>query len=296
MKEPGDELHVRQLRGRRFGTGPGDQGRRGRLRGTPGRRGEEVHAVALASCDARSTGSSPGSDGRSSRRRRSSSSASCVGAEHKSVRTALVSATGGVVAMVPEGLILLTSVAFAVGVVKPRAASHARAGAPGHRGARPRRRRLPRQDRHHHRGLDAARRRRRPRSRRTTQRQRRDAGRRRRSARRRCARRHRWADPNPNATQLALQERYPPTRPRWTATATVPFSSARKWSAVELRGPRIVGARRGRDGDRRRPRRGGPLEDRDGLPQRPACAPAGAQRRGARRASDSPTTSRPPRW
>src|SRR4029079_12371489 len=39
-------------------------------------------------------------------------------AEHQSVSDALVSATGGVVAIVPEGLILLTNVAFAVGVVR----------------------------------------------------------------------------------------------------------------------------------------------------------------------------------
>src|SRR5204863_6971695 len=33
-------------------------------------------------------------------------------------RSAVVSAIGGIVAMVPEGLVLLTSVAFAVGVVR----------------------------------------------------------------------------------------------------------------------------------------------------------------------------------
>ncbi|HRE00754.1 MAG TPA: HAD-IC family P-type ATPase, partial [Ilumatobacteraceae bacterium] len=38
--------------------------------------------------------------------------------DHNSVRDGLVAAVGGVVAMVPEGLILLTSVAFTVGVVR----------------------------------------------------------------------------------------------------------------------------------------------------------------------------------
>ncbi len=45
-----------------------------------------------------------------------------------------------------------------------------------------------------------------------------------------------WADPNPNATQLALQERYPRDSVEWTATANVPFSSARKWSASSFEG------------------------------------------------------------
>ncbi|HKA03078.1 MAG TPA: cation-translocating P-type ATPase, partial [Acidimicrobiales bacterium] len=38
-------------------------------------------------------------------------------------------------------------------------------------------------------------------------------------------------DPEPNATQRALLERYPDP-PDWSITGTVPFSSARKWSAV----------------------------------------------------------------
>jgi cation-transporting P-type ATPase E len=155
-----------------------------------------------------------------------------VASEHTSVRTALVSATGGVVAMVPEGLILLTSVAFAVGVVK--LAHHRtlvqelpaievlarvdvvcldktgtitegsmeladvdvldspRSGSNGTDG----------DGRAVHDALAAI----------------------------------AWADPNPNATQLALQERYPRDEAGWTATAGVPFSSARKWSASSFDG------------------------------------------------------------
>jgi cation-transporting ATPase E len=40
-----------------------------------------------------------------------------------------------------------------------------------------------------------------------------------------------WSDPNPNATQLALQEHYPDAPDGWELTGSVPFSSARKWSA-----------------------------------------------------------------
>lgn len=42
-----------------------------------------------------------------------------------------------------------------------------------------------------------------------------------------------WGDPNPNATQLALQHRFEAS-PGWTQTATVAFSSARKWSAASF--------------------------------------------------------------
>jgi cation-transporting ATPase E len=150
-----------------------------------------------------------------------------LGAEHKSVRTALVSATGGVVAMVPEGLILLTSIAFAVGVVKlarhrtlvqdlPAIEVLARVdivcldktgtitegsmeladvtdlAADTADGA----------DADFDDALAAI----------------------------------AWADPNPNATQAALQERYPREAAKWTATGTVPFSSARKWSAARFDG------------------------------------------------------------
>jgi cation-transporting P-type ATPase E len=51
------------------------------------------------------------------------------------------------------------------------------------------------------------------------------------------------ADPAPNATMRALAGRYPAT-PGWAVTARVPFSSARKWSAVsfEERGTWVLGA------------------------------------------------------
>ena len=43
------------------------------------------------------------------------------------------------------------------------------------------------------------------------------------------------SDRDPNATQRALAERYPDP-PGWSVTATVPFSSARKWSAARFDG------------------------------------------------------------
>jgi cation-transporting ATPase E len=42
-----------------------------------------------------------------------------------------------------------------------------------------------------------------------------------------------WSDPNPNATQKALQARFD-TAPEWAATGSVAFSSARKWSATSF--------------------------------------------------------------
>ena len=44
-----------------------------------------------------------------------------------------------------------------------------------------------------------------------------------------------WCDPNPNATQRALQGRYA-TKPDWAVSASVAFSSARKWSASSFTG------------------------------------------------------------
>ena len=70
----------------------------------------------------------------------------------------IISTVAGLVGMVPEGLVLLTSVAFAVGVVRLATQAMPRAGTAGHRGARPRRRAVRRQDRHHHRGKLGARR------------------------------------------------------------------------------------------------------------------------------------------
>jgi len=49
------------------------------------------------------------------------------------------------------------------------------------------------------------------------------------------------ADPNPNATLRAIAAAVPPS-PGWEATGTVPFSSARKWSAIAGRGSWVLGA------------------------------------------------------
>ena len=51
------------------------------------------------------------------------------------------------------------------------------------------------------------------------------------------------ADAHPNATMTAIHEHFPSAPPGWSATSTVPFSSGRKWSAVvfEGRGSWFVG-------------------------------------------------------
>ena len=51
------------------------------------------------------------------------------------------------------------------------------------------------------------------------------------------------ADEHPNATMAAIGERYPTVPSDWSETASVPFSSARKWSAVTFgdRGSWVVG-------------------------------------------------------
>ena len=51
------------------------------------------------------------------------------------------------------------------------------------------------------------------------------------------------ADEHPNATMAAIAERYPTVPSGWSETASVPFSSARKWSAVAFgdRGSWYVG-------------------------------------------------------
>ncbi|MEO6123837.1 MAG: cation-translocating P-type ATPase [Ilumatobacteraceae bacterium] len=139
--------------------------------------------------------------------------------DNQSIRGGLVSAVGGVVAMVPEGLILLTSVAFTVGVVRlarkrtlvqelPAIEVLARVDVIcidktgtitsgemdlanvelfGNDG--------PGQE-----AVDTA------------------------------LAAIAWSDPNPNGTQKALQGTYDKA-PGWQATANVAFSSARKWSA-----------------------------------------------------------------
>ncbi len=143
--------------------------------------------------------------------------------QHKSQkdwREAAISSVGGIVAMVPEGLVLLTSVAFAVGVVRlsrrrtlvqELAAIEVLArvdvvcldktgtiteGSMEVAEIRPVGDGVPDLD-------DVL-----------------------------AAVAH--ADPDPNATQRALAEHYP-SAPGWDADGSVPFSSARKWSAVSFR-------------------------------------------------------------
>ena len=137
------------------------------------------------------------------------------------IRDGLVAAVGGVVAMVPEGLILLTSVAFTVGVVRLARRNTLVQELPAIEvlarvdvicldktgtitsGAMDLAEIAPVGD--HHDDVEAA------------------------------LAAIAWADPNPNATQLALQGRFP-DGPGWTMTDSVAFSSARKWSACAFDG------------------------------------------------------------
>jgi len=52
------------------------------------------------------------------------------------------------------------------------------------------------------------------------------------------------AEPHPNATLLAIRESFPDTPDGWLASSTVPFSSARKWSGADFgtRGTWVLGA------------------------------------------------------
>jgi cation-transporting P-type ATPase E len=52
------------------------------------------------------------------------------------------------------------------------------------------------------------------------------------------------AEPHPNATLLAIRENFPDPREGWLAARTVPFSSARKWSGADFgtRGTWVLGA------------------------------------------------------
>ena len=138
------------------------------------------------------------------------------------IKDGLVAAVGGVVAMVPEGLILLTSVAFAVGVVRlarqrtlvqelPAIEVLARvdvicldktgtitSGA---------------MDVTHVDVFDDDRR----------------------DEIEPALAAIAWSDPHPNATQAALQRRFTDP-PDWTLAGSVAFSSARKWSAASFDG------------------------------------------------------------
>ena len=114
-------------------------------------------------------------------------------------------AVAGTVAMVPEGLVLLTSLAFAVAVVRLAQRQRARAGAAGRRGPRPGRRAVHRQDRHAHRGQ--ARRGGRRAGRRTTRAGLADGARRRSPA----------TDPSPNATTASDRGALSARRAGWRA-------------------------------------------------------------------------------
>ncbi|WP_432763021.1 cation-translocating P-type ATPase [Actinomadura xylanilytica] len=138
-----------------------------------------------------------------------------------SVPDAVVGAVAGVVTMVPEGLVLMTSIAFAVGVVRlgrrqclvqelPAIEGLARVDVlcvdktgtltePGMDLDRvvPLRADLPGRE-----ALAAL----------------------------------AASDPDPNPTMLAVREGLGTTAPGWEATGTVPFSSARKWSGAEYGG------------------------------------------------------------
>ena len=153
--------------------------------------------------------------------------------ETHDLRTALVKTVGGVVAMVPEGLVLLVSVAFAVGVVRlarrrtlvqelPAIETLARVdvlcldktgtiteGTMSVAGLDPL----------HHDDTDGSR------------------------ARAGIAA-VAWSEPNPNATQQALRDAFADPPANWTSVAVTPFSSARKWSSASFAGEGtwVVGA------------------------------------------------------
>jgi cation-transporting ATPase E len=146
-----------------------------------------------------------------------------------SVRDALRVSVGGTVAMVPEGLVLLTSVAFAVGVVRlaqrrvlvqelPAVEVLARVDVLciDKTGTLTEGRlvvdelELLGEDGSHRDALAAL----------------------------------AAAEPHPNATLLAIRESFPDPREGWLAARTVPFSSARKWSGADFgtRGSWVLGA------------------------------------------------------
>lgn len=146
-----------------------------------------------------------------------------------SIRDALRGSVAGTVAMVPEGLVLLTSVAFAVGVVRlarggvlvqelPAVEGLARVDVlcidktgtltEGHLAVEELE--MIRADGVHREALAAL----------------------------------AAADPHPNATLRAIGESFPDDRPGWVLAETVPFSSSRRWSAASFgpNGTWVLGA------------------------------------------------------
>ena len=171
------------------------QGRRRELRGEARRGGPPLHARQLAAAQRRQphrhVGRLHDHPGRAA-----AGQQPVPAPQRRAGRTRSSAPSPASSAWCPEGLVLLTSVAFAVGVVRLGRAALPRAGAAGDRGARPRRRAVRRQDRHHHRGHAGARRGRAARRR----------GPRRRSTPRSAALAQ--LDPDPNATSRALQNAY----------------------------------------------------------------------------------------
>ncbi len=127
--------------------------------------------------------------------------------------------------MIPEGLVLLTSVAFAVGVIRLGARNMPRPGAARHRRPRPHRRAVPRQDRDAHRRRHG--------------RRRDPADQRHRRHPRSPTRSPPWPPPTtaptrpcrPSPTTCARSE---VGDPNWRVIDVMPFSSARKWSGTRF--------------------------------------------------------------
>ncbi len=258
VKQPGDELLSGSFVVAGSGRGAGEQGRRRRLRGAARRGGPPLHARAQrAAGDHRSHRHPRHVRARAHRHRAVHQPAA---PRDGSIRDGLVSAVGGVVAMVPEGLILLTSVAFTVGVVRLAQQAHARAGAAGDRGARPRRRDLHRQDRHDHvrrdgRGRAAS------------------CSARRRSIEpsRRRPRRARLVRPEPERDAEGAAGAVRRARPVGPTTGSVRVLVGAQVERVVVRRPRHVGVRRAGDGaaGRRVPAR---WPNRSSAPPTPATA------------------------
>ncbi len=146
------------------------------------------------------------------------------------LREALRGMVAALVPMVPEGLVLMTAIAFAVGVVRLGRQQLPGQRAARDRGAGPGRRRLRRQDRHPDRERHGAQ----PRSVRSAA-----AGGPVDEALAALA----AADPRPNASLQAIGDAYPDD-PGWTLEVAAPFSSARKWSGATFadHGSWVLGA------------------------------------------------------
>ena len=144
-------------------------------------------------------------------------------------RESVLRMVGALVPMVPEGLVLMTSIAFAVGVVRLGRRQCLVQRTARHRGAGPRRRGVRRQDRHADRERHAG--------------QRSQAAATERATSPTCWRSSPPTTPGPNASMQAIAEAYK-MPPGWTATASAPFKSATKWSGTSYgeHGNWVIGA------------------------------------------------------